>query len=164
MLEIDQSGIAIGGTLGGSQGASTVGECLVSSERKSFKAESDRCKETGERDSARPAFTYPAKMPTYDYACKKCGHEFEFFQSMNDERLTKCPQKGCRGKVERLLGTGAGIIFKGDGFYETEYRSESYKAGEKKAGETSSKKSESEAAKKESKPKKKPAKKKASEQ
>jgi putative FmdB family regulatory protein len=71
-------------------------------------------------------------MPTYDYACAKCGHEFEVFQSMKDERLTKCPQKGCRGKVERRIGTGAGFVFKGSGFYITDYRSEGYKADAKK--------------------------------
>jgi putative FmdB family regulatory protein len=70
-------------------------------------------------------------MPTYDYACEKCGHEFEVFQSMNDARLTKCPQKGCRGKVERKIGMGAGFVFKGSGFYITDYRSEGYKAAAK---------------------------------
>ena len=70
-------------------------------------------------------------MPTYDYACEKCGHEFEIFQSMNDARLTKCPVKGCRGKVQRKIGTGAGFVFKGSGFYITDYRSEGYKAAAK---------------------------------
>ena len=71
-------------------------------------------------------------MPTYDYKCQKCGHQFEVFQSMNDERLTDCPEEGCGGKVKRLLGTGAGIIFKGSGFYETDYkRGDSYKAAAK---------------------------------
>ena len=70
-------------------------------------------------------------MPTYDYACEKCGHEFEVFQSMNDPRLTKCPVKGCRGKVQRKIGTGAGFVFKGSGFYITDYRSEGYKAAAK---------------------------------
>ncbi|MEM1441424.1 MAG: FmdB family zinc ribbon protein, partial [Verrucomicrobiota bacterium] len=69
--------------------------------------------------------------PTYDYVCKKCGHEFEFFQSMKDDRLTDCPLEECDGEVKRLLGTGAGIIFKGAGFYETDYRSDSYKKAEK---------------------------------
>lgn len=64
-------------------------------------------------------------MPTYDYKCKKCGHRFEFFQSMSDEPLTDCPE--CGGEVERLIGTGAGLIFKGSGFYITDYRSDSYK-------------------------------------
>ncbi|HEX2747782.1 MAG TPA: FmdB family zinc ribbon protein [Verrucomicrobiales bacterium] len=70
-------------------------------------------------------------MPTYDYVCEKCGHEFEAFQSMNDPRLTKCPVKGCRGKVKRQIGTGAGFVFKGSGFYITDYRSEGYKAAAK---------------------------------
>jgi putative FmdB family regulatory protein len=66
-------------------------------------------------------------MPTYDYQCQKCGHRFEVFQSMKDDRLTDCPLETCDGNVKRLLGTGAGIIFKGSGFYETDYRSDSYK-------------------------------------
>ena len=70
-------------------------------------------------------------MPNYDYVCEKCGHEFEVFQSMNDARLTKCPVKGCRGKVQRKIGTGAGFVFKGSGFYITDYRSEGYKAAAK---------------------------------
>jgi len=70
-------------------------------------------------------------MPTYDYKCEKCDHDFEVFQSMKARRLSKCPQEGCDGKVKRLLGTGAGIIFKGSGFYETDYRSESYQKAEK---------------------------------
>ncbi len=87
-------------------------------------------------------------MPNYDYKCEKCDHVFEVFQSMNDSKLTDCPQESCDGQVKRLLGTGSGIIFKGSGFYETDYRSDSYKAGEKKASESSSPKPE----KKESKP------------
>jgi putative FmdB family regulatory protein len=70
-------------------------------------------------------------MPNYDYQCEKCGDIFEVFQSMNDRKLTKCPDQACGGPVNRLLGTGAGIIFKGSGFYGTDYRSDSYKAGEK---------------------------------
>ncbi len=70
-------------------------------------------------------------MPTYDYQCQKCGHRFEVFQSMRDERLTDCPLEDCEGPVKRLLGTGAGIIFKGSGFYETDYRSDSYKQAAK---------------------------------
>lgn len=76
-------------------------------------------------------------MPTYDYVCEKCGHQFEYFQSMNDEKLKDCPQESCDGSVKRLLGTGAGIIFKGGGFYETDYRSESYKSGAKKDSDAS---------------------------
>ena len=70
-------------------------------------------------------------MPTYEYECTKCGHVFERFQSMTDEPLKRCPE--CRCKVRRLFGTGAGIIFKGSGFYETDYRSKSYRDGESKA-------------------------------
>ncbi len=70
-------------------------------------------------------------MPTYDYQCQKCGHRFEVFQSMRDDRLTDCPLEDCDGPVKRLLGTGAGIIFKGSGFYETDYRSDSYKKAAK---------------------------------
>ena len=84
-------------------------------------------------------------MPNYDYKCEKCEHVFEVFQSMNDAKLTDCPQEGCDGKVRRLLGTGAAVIFKGTGFYETDYRSDSYKAGEKKAKEESKPKKESKA-------------------
>jgi putative FmdB family regulatory protein len=77
-------------------------------------------------------------MPTYEYSCEKCGKTFETFQSMRDEPLGECPKELCRqkkwghGKVKRLLGTGAGLIFKGSGFYITDYRSNSYKEGAKK--------------------------------
>jgi putative FmdB family regulatory protein len=77
-------------------------------------------------------------MPTYDYHCAKCGKNFEYSQSMKDEPLKQCPKELCRlpkwghGKVKRLLGTGAGLIFKGSGFYSTDYRSSSYKEGAKK--------------------------------
>ena len=81
-------------------------------------------------------------MPNYDYLCQKCDRVFEVFQSMNDDKLTDCPEEGCDGSVKRLLGTGAGLIFKGAGFYETDYRSESYKSGEKKAAESSKPKPE----------------------
>jgi putative FmdB family regulatory protein len=70
-------------------------------------------------------------MPNYDYQCKKCEHKFEVFQRMSADRLKDCPLEDCDGEVKRLLGTGAGIIFKGSGFYETDYRSDSYKKGEK---------------------------------
>ena len=59
-------------------------------------------------------------MPTYEYSCDHCGHHFERFQSMKDDPVKRCPE--CRHKVRRLLGTGAGIIFKGSGFYETDYK------------------------------------------
>src|SRR5262249_13650935 len=69
-------------------------------------------------------------MPTYDYQCDACEHKFEEFQSMMDKPLKKCPQ--CKKpKLRRLIGTGAAIIFKGSGFYQTDYRSESYKSAAK---------------------------------
>jgi putative FmdB family regulatory protein len=71
-------------------------------------------------------------MPTYDYECEKCGESFEAFQKMTDDRLTECQDEACHGKVKRLIGTGAGLLFKGSGFYTTDYRSDSYKAGAKK--------------------------------
>jgi putative FmdB family regulatory protein len=65
-------------------------------------------------------------MPTYEYRCRACGHDFEEFQSITADPLTKCP--AChRKKLVRLMGTGGGVIFKGSGFYQTDYRSESYK-------------------------------------
>jgi len=67
-------------------------------------------------------------MPTYDYRCNACNHEFELFQSMTEGPKRKCPACG-ELKLERLIGTGAGFIFKGDGFYLTDYRSDSYKKG-----------------------------------
>jgi putative FmdB family regulatory protein len=69
-------------------------------------------------------------MPTYDYECGACGHAFEQFQSITAAPLRKCPSCGKRS-VKRLIGTGAGIIFRGSGFYQTDYRSESYKAAAK---------------------------------
>lgn len=74
-------------------------------------------------------------MPTYEYACSRCGHQFEEFQSITAAPLRKCP-KCAQRSLNRLIGTGAGIIFRGSGFYETDYRSESYKKAaeaEKKA-------------------------------
>lgn len=65
-------------------------------------------------------------MPTYDYRCNGCGHEFELFQSMSEAKKKKCP--ACKKlTLQRLIGTGAAVMFKGSGFYETDYRSESYK-------------------------------------
>jgi putative FmdB family regulatory protein len=88
-------------------------------------------------------------MPTYEYQCQKCHKVFEMYQSMKDDALSTCPKEHCqrktwgKGKVKRLLGPGAGLIFKGSGFYITDYRSEGYKAsakseskGEGKATET----------------------------
>ena len=70
-------------------------------------------------------------MPTYEYKCDACGNKFEKFQSMSAAPIKKCPKCG-KSKVRRLIGTGAGLIFKGSGFYITDYRSENYKAGAKK--------------------------------
>jgi len=77
-------------------------------------------------------------MPTYDYECQKCGHQFEAKQSMKDPHLTDCPQECCPGPIKRKIGLGAGLIFKGSGFYITDYRSDSYKAAAKKDSEGSS--------------------------
>ncbi len=77
-------------------------------------------------------------MPNYDYECLECGKRFEVFQSMKDDKLTDCPEENCEGKIRRLLGTGGGIIFKGSGFYQTDYRSSSYQSGEKAEKATSS--------------------------
>ena len=82
-------------------------------------------------------------MPTYEYVCAKCGHEFEKFQSIASDPLTTCLKEMCalkkwgRGKVKRKLSAGAGLIFKGSGFYITDYRSEGYKQAAKKDSESS---------------------------
>ena len=76
-------------------------------------------------------------MPTYDYVCENCGHHFEKFQSITAAPLTECPE--CQGHVRRLISAGNGFLFKGSGFYETDYRSESYKRDKKKAEGTKSK-------------------------
>ena len=76
-------------------------------------------------------------MPTYDYLCEACDHELELFQSINDPVKRKCPECG-KLKLRRLFGTGAAVVFKGSGFYQTDYRSDSYKKGaaaDKKAAE-----------------------------
>ncbi|HTS18312.1 MAG TPA: FmdB family zinc ribbon protein [Verrucomicrobiae bacterium] len=74
-------------------------------------------------------------MPTYEYECQKCGHRFELFQSIKDAPKRTCPK--CRGRVKRLLGTGAGVIFKGSGFYSTDYRKPGYsEAAKKESGAT----------------------------
>ena len=67
-------------------------------------------------------------MPTYDYVCDGCGHAFELFQSMTDAVKKTCPECG-KKKLRRLIGAGGAIVFKGSGFYKTDYRSESYKKG-----------------------------------
>ena len=70
--------------------------------------------------------------------CPKCGHEFEAYQPITEDALTKCPQKGCRGKVQRLIGGGGGLLFKGSGFYITDYRSDNYKKAAKADSSSSS--------------------------
>jgi putative FmdB family regulatory protein len=103
-------------------------------------------------------------MPTYEYECAKCKKSFEIVQSMKDDALKKCPKDRCRmktwgkGAVKRKIGAGAGLIFKGSGFYITDYRSEGYKKSKSdstKASEGSTPKSET--AKSDSKPAPKPA-------
>jgi putative FmdB family regulatory protein len=69
-------------------------------------------------------------MPTYEYQCDACEHNFDEFQSITAKPLKKCPKCG-KSKLRRIFGTGAAILFKGSGFYQTDYRSESYKAGAK---------------------------------
>ncbi|MEO5957956.1 MAG: FmdB family zinc ribbon protein [Opitutaceae bacterium] len=73
-------------------------------------------------------------MPTYEYVCQKCGHEFEQFQSMKDEPLKKCP-KCKKAGLKRLVGGGAGLIFKGSGFYITDYKNKNASGAPKKEGE-----------------------------
>ena len=90
-------------------------------------------------------------MPTYEYICDKCGHQFEQFQSISAEPLTVCPKESCaqkrwgKGQVKRAISGGAGLLFKGTGFYITDYRSESYKQAAKKdsSAPTTTTKSES---------------------
>lgn len=91
-------------------------------------------------------------MPTYDYQCDACGHEFELFQSISEPVKRKCPECS-KLKLRRLFGTGAAVVFKGSGFYETDYRSESYKKGAEKAKKDSDskKKSDNNGGKKEKK-------------
>ncbi len=104
-------------------------------------------------------------MPTYEYECLKCKKGFEYFQSMKDDALKTCPKEACqqktwgKGSVRRKLSAGAGFIFKGSGFYITDYRSEGYKEAAKKDSEsakpapTASSESGSKPAASESKPK-----------
>jgi putative FmdB family regulatory protein len=80
-------------------------------------------------------------MPTYEYVCDACQHEFEFFQRISEDPLRKCPDCG-KLKLRRLFGTGAAVMFKGSGFYETDYRSESYKKGAEAAKEKKAESSE----------------------
>lgn len=82
-------------------------------------------------------------MPTYDYRCTKCGHRFELFHSIKDETPRRCPR--CRGKAVRVPAGGAGLLFKGSGFYITDYRSKQYKERAKQdaGGKSESKPAES---------------------
>ena len=86
-------------------------------------------------------------MPTYDYECSACNHAWELFQKITDDPIKKCPE--CKkNKAVRQFGTGAAIVFKGSGFYQTDYRSDSYKKGAKAAKDKSSPKSDSKSDKK----------------
>jgi putative FmdB family regulatory protein len=78
-------------------------------------------------------------MPTYEYYCQKCGYEFEARQSMKDDAFKDCLQQGCGGAVKRKISLGSGLIFKGSGFYITDYRKDSYKADAKKDSASSCK-------------------------
>ena len=81
-------------------------------------------------------------MPTYDYECDACGHTWEMFQRIVEDAIKKCPE--CKKKkARRLFGTGSAVMFKGSGFYETDYRSDSYKKGEKAAKDAKAPKSDS---------------------
>ena len=81
-------------------------------------------------------------MPTYEYVCSKCKHQFDVFQAITEPALTVCPKDKCgmkrwgKGKIKRSIVTGAGILFKGSGFYATDYRSESYKEAARKESPT----------------------------
>jgi putative FmdB family regulatory protein len=107
-------------------------------------------------------------MPTYEYECAKCKKSFDIVQSMKDDALKTCPKDLCRmktwgkGAVKRKIGAGAGLIFKGSGFYITDYRSEGYKKSKsdssKSSDSSSSSSTKSDSAKSESKPASKPAK------
>lgn len=88
-------------------------------------------------------------MPTYEYRCNACDHEWEDFQSITADPTKKCPDCG-KNKAERLISAGGGIIFKGTGFYETDYRSESYKKGAKADKKANEAKSETKTTKKDS--------------
>lgn len=105
-------------------------------------------------------------MPTYEYVCQKCGHEFEAIHSMAAPSLKICPEDACarkkwgKGKVAKKIGAGAGLLFKGSGFYITDYRSENYKSSAKNDTGSSTPKAESKAeTRAESKTESKPAKK-----
>ena len=80
-------------------------------------------------------------MPTYEYECQKCGHHFELFQSITAEPVKDCPK--CQGPVQKLISGGGGLLFKGSGFYTTDYRSSEYKSKTKQESQSESKSSES---------------------
>ncbi len=88
-------------------------------------------------------------MPTYDYECDACGHTFELFQSISEPVKKKCPACG-KQKLRRLFGTGAAVVFKGSGFYQTDYRSESYNSAAKADAEASKPAADAKAGKSES--------------
>lgn len=97
-------------------------------------------------------------MPTYEYVCEKCGHQFEQFQSISAKPLQTCPESACaqkrwgKGKVRRAISGGAGLLFKGSGFYITDYRSEKYKEAAKKDSAPATTSSDSKTSKTDSKP------------
>ena len=70
-------------------------------------------------------------MPTYEYECQQCGHRFEEFQSITAEPRQTCPEANCQGSVKRLIGMGGGLLFRGSGFYITDYRSDGYQKAAK---------------------------------
>jgi putative FmdB family regulatory protein len=97
-------------------------------------------------------------VPTYEYTCEKCGHRFDQFQSISSKPLTVCPKEACsqktwgKGKVKRAISGGAGLIFKGSGFYITDYRSDKYKEAAKKDSAPATSSNSSSSGSKEAKP------------
>lgn len=91
-------------------------------------------------------------MPTYHYKCTKCSHEFEEFQNISDPPLEDCPK--CGGSIKRVISGGAGLLFRGDGFYITDYRSEGYKKEAQKDKPKTEKSKSDSSSKSETKPKK----------
>ena len=98
-------------------------------------------------------------MPTYEYECQKCGHRFDQYQLISAKPLTRCPKPGCKGRVRRLLSTGGGLIFKGSGFYTTDYRSTGYKEAAKKESQNAKPSTDTSGSKTETKSASTPAKK-----